>query len=46
MNPSFSGNQHPEANLKDAFQEHNAKRRVGGFEQAGEHARTGNRGRQ
>jgi hypothetical protein len=46
MNPSFSGNQGQEPTLNDAFQEHDAKRRMGGFEQAGEHARTGNRGHQ
>lgn len=27
------------------FQEHDPKHRLGGFETAGEHARTGNRGR-
>ncbi len=29
-----------------AFQQHDAKGRLGGFEQAGGHARTGNRGHQ
>jgi hypothetical protein len=46
MNPSFSGNQHQGSNMRDSFQQHDAKRRMGGFEQAGEHARTGNRGHQ
>jgi hypothetical protein len=44
MNPSFSGNQHKKSNMKDSFQQHDGKRRMGGFETAGEHARTGNRG--
>jgi hypothetical protein len=38
----------PAGGIKDAtqggsFQEHDAKRRLGSFESAGEHARTGNR---
>jgi hypothetical protein len=46
MNSSSSGNQGVQSNTKDAFQEHDAKRRQGGFETQGEHARTGNRGHQ
>ena len=46
MNPSFSGNQGQHSNMKDAYQQQDGKRRLGGFEGEGEHARTGNRGHQ
>jgi hypothetical protein len=44
MNPPAAGS-HP-ANTGDpkAFQQHDLARRMGGFEGAGNHARTGNRG--
>jgi len=47
MNPSSGGGtKQVHSNTKDAFQEQDAARRLGGFEGAGEHARTGNRGHQ
>jgi hypothetical protein len=46
MNPSFSGNRGMKPNMNEAFPQQDAKRRMGGFETAGEHARTGNRGHQ
>jgi hypothetical protein len=47
MNPNFSGtHDHPEDTTTGAFQQHDAERRLGSFETAGEHARTGNRGHQ
>jgi len=35
-----------QSDLGSSFQQHDAKRRLGSFEGAGEHARTGNRGHQ
>ncbi len=45
MNPASARTNVPPQNAtKDQFQTQDAKRRLGGFEQKGEHARTGNRG--
>lgn len=46
INPSSSGHQGAEPNYNGTFQEEDPKRRLGGFETTGEHARTGNRGHQ
>jgi hypothetical protein len=47
MNPSFSGShQDAGSSTLSGSQQHDAKRRLGSFEDAGEHARTGNRGHQ
>jgi hypothetical protein len=46
MNPSFSGHKGKKLDMNEAFPQQDAKRRLGGFETAGEHARTGNRGHQ
>ena len=43
-NPRHRGQQ--PLNATAAFQDHDARNRLGGFEQQGEHARTGNRGHQ
>lgn len=47
MNPTSARANVPPANAtKDQFQQQDGKRRLGSFEQKGEHARTGNRGHQ
>ena len=47
LNPSFSGRgRHAGSSQGSGFQQHDAQRRLGSFEGAGEHARTGNRGHQ
>jgi hypothetical protein len=47
INPSFTpGHQHAGSRTVSGFQQHDARRRLGSFEGAGEHARTGNRGHQ
>src|SRR5437764_198330 len=47
MNPPQAGDSHPHGTeTTGSFQQHDAQRRLGGFEGRGEHARTGNRGHQ
>jgi hypothetical protein len=47
MNPSSAGRrQHAQSSTVAGFQQHDAAGRLGSFEGAGEHARTGSRGHQ
>ena len=46
MNPPRTGSRGRATTGKGGFQEKDIKGRLGGFEGAGEHARTGNRGHQ